>query len=154
MIRTTLRALLFAGLLAPHAVLAQPIQVEQPWARATAPQQKMGGAYVTLTAPAGDRLLGARSPVASRVELHELRTEGDVKRMRELADGLALPAGQAVAMSPGGYHLMLVDLKQPLVAGRAIPLQLRFRDAPPVEVQLQVAPVGAAGPSAKLGHIH
>lgn len=150
----TLRALLFAGLLAPHAVLAQPIQVEQPWARATAPQQKVGGAYVTLTSPSGDRLLGASSPAASRVELHEMRTEGDVMRMRELAGGLDLPAGRAVAMAPGGYHLMLVDLKQPLVAGQSVPVQLRFRDAPPVEVQLQVAPVAAAGPAAKPGHVH
>ena len=150
----TLRALLFAGLLVPYAALAQPIQAEQPWARATAPQQKVGGAYVTLTSPAGDRLLGASSPIAGRVELHEMQTEGDVKRMRELTGGLALPAGQAVAMAPGGYHLMLMDLKQPLVAGQAIPVQLRFRDAPPMEVQAVVAPVGASGPSAKSGHVH
>lgn len=153
MTHVTLRALLFAGLLVPAAVLAQPIQAEQPWARATAPQQKTGGAYVTLTSPAGDRLLGATSLAAGRVELHEMQVEGTVMRMRELTNGLPLPAGQAVTMAPGGYHLMLVDLKQPLVAGQTIPVQLRFRDAPPLEVTMQVAPVAAQGP-AKPGHAH
>lgn len=151
-------ALLFAGLLAPLASLAQPVQADQPWARATAPQQKVGGAYVTLTSPAGDRLLGASSLVAGRVEMHEMQVEGTVMRMRELADGLPLPAGQAVALAPGGSHLMLVDLKQPLVAGQTIPVQLRFRDASPLEVLMQVAPVGAQGPAqphtAKPGHGH
>lgn len=149
----TSRALLLAGLLSPCAAFAQPIQADQPWARATAPQQMVGGGYVTLTSPAGDRLLGASSPVAGRVEMHEMQVDGTVMRMRELADGLALPAGQAVAMAPGGYHLMLVDLKQPLVAGQSIPVQLRFRDAPPMEVQLKVAPVGASRPAAQ-GHAH
>ena len=151
MTRLTHCALLFAGLLTPFAATAQPIQAEQPWARATAPQQKMGGAYVTLTSPAGDWLLGGSSPAAARVELHEMQVDGTVMRMRELADGLPLPAGQAVAMAPGSYHLMLVDLKQPLVAGQTVPVQLRFRDAPPMEVPMQVAPVGAQGP-AKPGH--
>ena len=154
---TFLRSLVLTGLLTPFAALAQPIQAEQPWARATAPQQKVGGAYVTLTSPAGDRLLGASSPVAGRVEMHEMQVEGTVMRMRELADGLPLPAGQAVSLAPGGNHLMLVDLKQPLVAGQAIPVQLRFRDAPPMEVLMQVAPVGAPGPAqhtAMPGHGH
>lgn len=128
------------------------VQAVQPWARATAPQQKVGGAYVTLTSPAGDRLLGASSPVAAKVELHEMRMDGNVMRMRELADGLPLPAGQAVALAPGGHHFMLMDLKQPLVAGQAIPLQLRFQNAPPLDVQVTVAPVGAGGPPGRGGH--
>ena len=150
---TILRGLLFAGLLSPFAALAQPIQAEQPWARATAPQQKVGGAYVTLTSLAGDRLLGASSPVAGRVEVHEMQVDGTVMRMRELADGLPLPAGKAVPMAPGGYHLMLMDLKQPLVAGQTVPVQLRFRDAPPLDVVMQVAPVGAQAPG-RPGHAH
>ena len=130
------------------AALAQsPVQAERPWARATAPQQKVGGGYVTLTSPADDRLVGASSPVAGHVEVHEMRMDGDVMRMRELADGLPLPAGTPVLLMPGGFHIMLMDLKQPLVAGQSVPVQLRFQKAPPLDLQLQVAPVGASGPA-------
>lgn len=127
-------------------VAADAVRVDQPWARATAPQQRVGGGYMTLTSPAGDRLVGATSPVAGRVEIHEMSMDGNIMRMRELPDGLPLPAGQAVALAPGGYHIMLMDLKQPLVAGQSVPLQLRFGNAPPQDVQLRVAPVGARGP--------
>ena len=122
------------------------IRAEQPWARATAPQQKVGGAYVTLISPADDRLVSISSPVAGRAEVHEMRMDGNVMRMRELTDGLLLPAGKAVALAPGGYHIMLMDLKQPLVAGQVIPVQLRFQTAPTLDLQVQVAPIGAGSP--------
>jgi copper(I)-binding protein len=125
---------------------AGAIRAEQAWARATAPQQKVGGAYVTLISPADDRLVGVSSPIAGRAEVHEMRMDGNVMRMREVTDGLALPAGKVVALAPGGYHIMLMDLKQPLVAGQVILMQLRFRSAPPMELRLQVAPVGASAP--------
>ncbi len=125
---------------------AAAVRAEQAWARATAPQQKVGGAYVTLMSPADDRLVGISSPIAGRAGVHEMRMDGDVMRMREVEGGLALPAGKVVALAPGGYHIMLMDLKQPLVAGQVIPLQLRFRTAPPLDLQVQVAPVGAPVP--------
>lgn len=134
-----------------HAHAAAPVRAEQAWARATAPQQKVGGAYVTLISPINDTLIGGTSPVAARVEVHEMRMEGDVMRMRELPDGLALPAGQAVALKPGGFHIMLMDLKQPLVPGQPVPVQLRFRTAPPLDLQLQIAPIGAQGPGTGSG---
>lgn len=130
---------------------AAGIRAEQPWARATALQQKVGSAYVTLTSPAGDRLIGASSPVAGRAEVHEMQMDGTIMRMRELADGLVLPAGKAVALAPGGYHIMLVDLKQPLVAGQVILVQLRFQTAPPLDLQVTVGPVGASGPATASG---
>ena len=136
------------------AALAQapsPVRAERPWARATAPQQKVGGGYVTLTSPVNDRLISASSPVAGHVEVHEMRMDGDVMRMRELPDGLSLPAGKPVALMPGGFHIMLMDLKQPLVAGQSVPVQLRFQKAPPLDLQLQVAPVGASGPGMPRG---
>lgn len=153
------RLLLAFGLLAPLATsaLAQPaaVRAEQPWARATAPRQTVGGVYVTLTSPIDDRLVSASSPVAGHAEVHEMTMDGNVMRMRELADGLRLPAGRAVALAPGGYHIMLLDLKQPLVAGQAIPVQLRFEHAPPVDLQVRVAPVGAKAPGmAKMEHAH
>jgi len=134
------------------------IRADQPWARATAPQQKVGGAYVTLTSPVNDRLLGATSPVASKAEVHEMTMDGGVMRMREQVDGLALPAGRAVTLAPGGLHIMLTGLRQPLVAGQTIPVQLRFEHAPPLDLELRVAPIGAQGPGpqrpATEGHTH
>lgn len=145
--RLILALALLAPVVATHAA-AQPaaVRTEQPWARATAPRQTVGGVYVTLTSPVDDRLLSASSPVAGHVEVHEMTMEGNVMRMRELAGGLKLPAGQAVALAPGGLHVMLVDLKQPLAVGQVIPVQLRFEHAPPVDLQVRVAPVGAKGP--------
>ena len=144
------RLILALGLLAPVAMhaAAQPttIRAEQPWARATAPRQSVGGVYVTLTSPVDDRLLGASSPVAGHAEVHEMTMDGNVMKMRELADGLKLPAGQAVALAPGGLHIMLVGLQKPLAAGQVIPVQLRFAHAPPLDLQVRVAPVGAQGP--------
>ena len=145
------RLILALGLLAPFAVhaAAQPstMRAEQPWARATAPRQTVGGVYVTLISPVDDRLLGASSPVAGHAEVHEMTMDGIVMKMRELTDGLKLPAGQAVALPPGGLHVMLVGLQKPLVAGQVIPVQLRFEHAAPLDLQVQVAPVGAQGPA-------
>lgn len=149
------RLILALGLLAPIAMHAAAqtasVRAEQPWARATAPRQTVGGVYVTLTSPVDDRLLGASSPVAGQAEVHEMTMDGNVMKMRELADGLKLPAGQAVALAPGGLHVMLVDLKQPLAAGQVIPVQLRFEHAPPLDLQVRVAPVGAQGPGGMAG---
>lgn len=142
------------SVLSVGAALAQapsPVSAERPWARATAPQHKVGGGYVTLTSPADDRLISASSPVAGHVEVREMRMDGDVMRMRELADGLPLLAGKRVALSPGGFHIMLMDLKQPLVAGQSVPVQLRFQKAPPLDVTFQVVPIGASGPGMQGG---
>ncbi|MBC7799385.1 MAG: copper chaperone PCu(A)C [Gemmatimonadaceae bacterium] len=153
------RVLLVALLLAPglNAGLAQaqqaqvpPVRAENAFARATAPRQTVGAAYMTLTSPAGDRLLSATSPAAARVELHTMTMDGAVMRMRELPDGLPLPAGQPVSLAPGGLHIMLVDLKAPLVAGQMVDVVLRFQNAPAMELRVPVAPVGAQG----AGHAH
>ncbi len=133
------------------AQTAAPVRADQPWARATAPQQEIGAAYVTLTSPAGDRLVGASSPLAGRAEVHSMRMDGTVMQMREVGDGLPLPAGQPVVLAPGGYHIMLVNLTRPLRAGESIPVQLRFQNAPPLDLQFQVGPPGARGPAA---HTH
>lgn len=129
---------------APHVVRA-----EQPWARATAPRQTVGGAYMTLTSPADDRLMVISSPASPRVEVHATTMDGAVMRMRELADGLPLPAGQAVALAPGGLHIMLMDLQQPLVAGEIVRVQLRFQHAPPLDLDIPIGAVGARGPGAE-----
>lgn len=132
--------------------LPAAVHAERSWARATAPGQSVGGAYVTLTSPSDDRVVSATSPVAAKAELHEMSMDGGVMRMRELPNGLALPAHQAVALAPGGIHLMLVGLKQPLAVGQTIAVQLRFLHGPPLDLNVQVAPVGARGPGLGIAH--
>ncbi|RUP30853.1 MAG: copper chaperone PCu(A)C [Curvibacter sp.] len=134
---------------------AQVVQVQGAWARASVPGQKATGAFMTLTAPAGATLVGVSSPAAGVAEVHEMKMEGDVMKMRALPS-LALPAGQAVELKPGGYHVMLMDLKAPLAKDSQVPLTLKLRDAKGAESQLDISvPVSAAAPMGDMGgHQH
>ncbi len=133
--------------LACSAVFAQNVEVKDAWVRAAVPGQTATGAFMTLTAKDGVRLMGGLSPAAGVAEVHEMKMDGDIMRMRALPDGLALPAGQAVQLKPGSYHLMLMDLKAPLAKGSAVPLTLVFKDAKGVESQLELKlPVAATAP--------
>jgi len=105
------------------------VTVAQPWARSTVSGQKATGAFMTITSASGARLLAAASPVAGVVEIHEMSLEGHVMKMRALPEGLALPPGKAVELKPGGYHVMLMDLKEPLKVGSRIKIELRFESA-------------------------
>ena len=138
-----------------HGTRLGAIAIGHPWARATAPGQPIGGGYLTLDnqGPAGDRLLGASTAVATRVELHSMTMDGDVMRMRAL-DAIDLPAGRGVALKPGGTHLMLVGLKAPLKTGEKFPLKLRFEKAGEVEVVVNVegAAAGAMAPMHAASH--
>ena len=115
--------LLFAG----SAAVAQ-VQIDKAWVRTTVAQQKASGVYMVITAARGGKLVEASSPIASAVEVHEMKMDGDTMRMRHVP-ALALPAGQAVELKPGGYHLMLLGLKGALKAGDAVPLALVVEDA-------------------------
>ena len=145
--RMTLFALALATLAAAPA-LAQPAPVtaQDVWARATPPGAPAGAVYLTLTSPADDKLTGASSSAAGQTGVHEMRMDGNVMRMREVEGGLALPAGQAVTLRPGGYHLMLERLKAPLKVGQTVPVRLTFERAPPLVVEAHVEPIGASGP--------
>ena len=147
-------ALLLAAspLLAPPA-RAQTVTVEHPWARATAEHAEVGAAYATLTAGTADRLTGATTPLAAKVEVHEVIHDDNVMRMRELSGGLPLEAGKTVTLAPGGYHLMLTGLKQPLKPGETFPLTLTFASEPPVTVTVPVTAAGAAA-AAPMDHDH
>ncbi|NML16901.1 copper chaperone PCu(A)C [Azohydromonas caseinilytica] len=129
-----------------------PVEVRDAWARPTVPGQGGTGVYAKLTAGAGSRLVGGSTPVAERVEVHQMSMEGNVMRMRELAQGLELPPGQGVELAPGGVHLMVTGLKQALAAGTSMPLTLRFvdRDGRESTKELQV-PVQAVGPGGAAG---
>lgn len=141
----TFAALLASGL-AP--VAAQEVQVKQAWVRASVPGQKATGAFMTLTARDAAKLVGVSSPVAGIAEVHEMKMQGDVMTMRAVAV-LELPAGQAVALKPGGYHLMLMDLSAPLLKGSTVALTLVLQDAKGGQRRLELkVPVAAAAPGA------
>ena len=95
------------------------------WVRATVPAQKSTGAFMQLTAPAGARLVEARSPAAGVVEIHEMAMVDNVMKMRAIS-GIDLPAGKTVELKPGGYHVMLIDLKSQVREGQSVPLTLVF----------------------------
>ena len=105
---------------------AQAVKVEDAWVRGTVATQKASGAFMRLTPSANARLVAAQSPVAGVVEIHEMAMEGSVMKMRALADGLPLPAGQTVELKPGGYHVMLLDLKAQVKEGDVVPVTLVF----------------------------
>ena len=110
--------------LATFAASAQ-VTVSEPWVRATVPQQKATGAFMKLQSAQDAKLISAKSPAAGIVEVHEMAMEGGVMKMRAV-DGLALPMGKAVELKPGGYHVMLMDLKSQVKEGDAVPLTLVF----------------------------
>ncbi|MDP2018384.1 copper chaperone PCu(A)C [Hydrogenophaga sp.] len=102
------------------------VDVKDAWLRATVAQQKSTGAFMQLTAKADTRLVEVKSPIAGVVELHEMAMDKDVMKMRAVKAGLALPAGKQVELKPGGYHVMMMDLKGPVKAGDVVPVTLVF----------------------------
>ena len=137
--------------LTQNAKAAEPVQVQGAWVRATVAGQKSTGAFMRITARSATRLVGVSSPVAGVAEVHEMKMNGNVMTMRE-APVIDLPAGKAVDFKSGGYHLMLMDLKQPLLPGSTVALTLKFSYAGGVESSVEmtvpvakVAPVAGAG---------
>ncbi len=130
---------------------AAHVDVKEPWVRATVAQQKSTGAFMQLTAKADVRVVDARSPIAGLTQIHEMAMEKDVMRMREVK-GLALPAGQAVELKPGGYHVMLLDLKGQVKAGDVVPLTLVLEDKAgqrsTLEIKATARALGGAGAAA------
>ena len=116
---------------------AETVSVNNPWVRATVPGQSVAGAYMDITAKAPAVLLAIESPVAARVELHTMAMDGGVMKMRPL-EKLDLPANRTVNLKPGGYHVMLVDIKRELKAGERVPLKLTLQDRKGVKSTLQV----------------
>jgi copper(I)-binding protein len=138
-------AWLLLGLLAASTTWAQ-VKVDGAWARATVQGQKATGAFMKLTAPQATRLVAVSTPVAGVAEIHEMKMDGGVMKMRALP-ALDLPAKQAVELKPGSYHLMLMDLKAPLMKDGSVALTLTFKDAKGVESQQQITvPVSAGMP--------
>ena len=147
MIRFSVAAALmlsFAGI--AHAQ-APSITIENGWARATSPAAHAGGAFLIIVDHgAPDRLVSASTPVAGMAQVHETVKAGDVMQMREVA-GIDVTADKPVTFAPGGYHVMLMELKQPLVQGQSFPLTLHFAKAGDVTTTITIQGPGAAGPS-------
>jgi copper(I)-binding protein len=140
--RITLAALIFAA----FPVMAQ-VTVKDPWVRATVSAQKATGAFMQITSAQDARLVEASSPVAGVVEVHEMVMEKDVMKMRAIK-GLDLPAGKTVELKPGGYHVMLMDLKQQMKDGDTVPVTLviegKDKKRSTVEIKAPVKPLTAA----------
>lgn len=165
---STARSTLAASLLALATVAIAPglvparaqeykagaIRIEAPWLRATPSGAKVAGGYMRLrnAGTETDRLIGGSSPVAGALEVHEMRMEGTVMTMRELAGGLELPPGKTVELKPGSYHIMLMDLRQALKPGDKIKGTLQFEKAGKVEVEYTVRAMGSRDRGSSGGH--
>lgn len=132
-----------------HDFKVGDIEIEHPWSRATPPGAKTGAGYLGLTneGSTADRLVGASSPAAPKVEVHKMSVEGGIMKMSPVAGGIEIPAGGNVMLAPGGYHLMLMGLAKPFVQGEKVPVTLTFEKAGDVTVQLKVDSIGAEEPS-------
>jgi len=144
-----LKTLAFAALLSalPFAASAMSdmtmhgkLHLTKAWARSTPKAAPTGGGYLTIenTGTADDRLVSASSPAAKRVEVHRMWMDGDVMRMKELENGLPLPAGKSVELKPGGYHLMFMRIEKPFLVGETVKVTLTFEKAGPVTLDLPV----------------
>jgi periplasmic copper chaperone A len=155
--RLTLFGAMLGGLLAAPAraddVRAGDLVISQGWSRATPGGAKVGGGYVTIEnkGSAPDRLIAVSGDVAGRIEIHEMAVTNGVMTMRPLENGLAIAPGKTVKFAPGGFHLMMMDLKNPLKQGDKVSVTLEFEKAGKVSASLDVLGVGAPGPGPQGG---
>jgi copper(I)-binding protein len=150
-----LKRLLPCVFLALSAMASAQVQVKDPWVRATVPAQKSSGAFMQLSAKEDARLISVRSPVAGIVELHQMSLVDNVMRMSAVK-GIEIPAGRGAELKPGGYHVMLLDLKQQLKEGDTVPMTLvvegKDRKRQTIEVKATVRSLQATGPAARSAH--
>ncbi len=135
--------LMCSSLAIAHDFTLGKLKIDHPWSRATAPGAKVAGAFLQIrNGGDADELLRAESDVAARVELHEMKMADGVMQMKAVK-GVALPAGAEVKLAPGGYHVMLIDLKRPLKEGETFPMTLVFAKSGTVRVDVQIEAMGA-----------
>jgi len=141
-----MRCALMVLVLAAMPAWAQ-VSVEQPWSRATPPGAKIGVGFMQLrnAGSAAERIVGASSPLAAKVEMHVTTREGDVMKMREVTS-FEIPAGGSFELKPGGAHLMLMGLRKPLQKGDRVQLTLKLESGGALAVELPVAAMGARSP--------
>ena len=142
-------AAICAGSASAQQVKTGDLVLDNAWSRATPGGAKVGGGYITVNnkGSTADKLIGGSSPAAGKVEVHEMAMNNGVMTMRPVKDGLPIPAGKSVTLAPGGYHLMLMELKAPFKKGDKIPVTLKFEKAGDVNVTLDVRDIGATAPA-------
>ncbi len=143
--------------LAASTAFAADLDVKTPWVRGTVAGQKATGAFMELASPAGATIVGATSPVAGVTEIHEMKMDGGVMKMRAIPR-LDVPAGQGVSLAPGGYHMMLMDLRQQLKKGDVVPILLQVegkdKKVATVEIKAEVRELTAGTPAPAADHKH
>ena len=132
------------------------LEIDHPVARATQANAPVSGGYMTIrnNGDQPDYLIGATAGFAGKVEIHEMKMDGDVMKMREVEGGLEIPAGGEVALKPGGYHLMFMQLQEQLLTGEKRPATLQFKNAGEVSIEFHVEEIkpGATMDHSKMGH--
>ena len=133
---------------APQAAEIGALKITGGWAKAMLPGQPVGGGYLTIenSSAEAERLLSVTSSASPDVQIHEMKMEGDVMKMRALSEGLDIPAGGKVELKPGGFHLMFIAVAEAFKEGGIVKVTLKFEKAGEVEVMLPVAAAGAKGP--------
>jgi copper(I)-binding protein len=124
------------------------IEIGHPWSRATPPTAEAGGGFlaITNTGTTPDRLIAVKSPAADKVEIHEMKMDGNIMRMREVEKGIEIPPGATVELKPGGFHVMFMGLRAPFAKDAKVPLTLVFEKAGSIDVDLMVQAMGAQPP--------
>jgi copper(I)-binding protein len=146
--------MLVAGVAQAQGYKIGALEIGHPWSRATPKGATVAVGYlkITNTGTTPDRLVGASAPTAGSVEIHEMAMTGGVMTMRPLKDGLEIKPGQTVELKPGSFHLMLLDLKEPLVRGQRVKGTLTFEKAGSVDVEYAVEPIGGTPKGMSEGH--
>jgi copper(I)-binding protein len=144
-----LLSVLFTASARAEEVKAGDLVISQAWSRATPSGAKVAGGYLTIENKGSvpDRLIGGAGDVAGKIEVHEMATNNGVMTMRPLDNGLTIEPGKIVKLAPGGYHLMMFDLKRQLKQGDKVPVTLEFEKAGKVTLSLEVQSVGAQAPA-------
>jgi copper(I)-binding protein len=146
-----LKVLIASLALGASALHAQNIDVKDAWVRTSVQGQTATGAFMKITAKDGAKLVSVSSPVAGVTDVHEMKMDGDVMKMRAVP-ALDLPAGKTVELKPGGYHVMLLDLKTTLKKDSTVPLTLVFKDAKGVQSKVELkVPVAVSAPGKLAG---
>lgn len=144
----TALAAVLAGPAVAHDYKLGTLEISHPWTRATPATAQTGGGFLTITnkGTTADRLVAARSRASDRVEIHEMKMDGNVMRMRELEKGLEIPAGATVMLKPGGFHIMFMGLKAPFAKDAKVQVTLVFEKAGSLDVTLDVEALGTSAP--------
>ncbi len=145
---------LFVGIAQAKDYKVGAIEIDSPWSRAMPKGASVAGGYMTIknTGTADDRLVSVSTPVAGKVEIHQMTTENGVMKMRPVAGGLEIAPGATVELKPSSFHLMITDVKQPIQKGKPFTASLTFEKAGTVNVEFTVENIGATSPVAENMH--